>query len=108
MKRDIDRAATHLELAARLNKNPWEAHRDLGQVWLARRDYAKAESLLKTAVQQNPGDPLVHRILAEVYRRTKRPDLAGRELDLYHKLSSANGKEMESGAGETGKSDSPP
>ena len=107
-KRDIDRAATHLELAARVNKNSWEAHRDLAQVWLARGDDVKAESLLKTAVQLNPDDPLVHRILAELYQRTNRPDLAGREPDLYHKLSSVSGKEMESGAGETGKSDSPP
>jgi Tfp pilus assembly protein PilF len=91
-----------------VNKNSWEAHRDLAQVWLARGDYVKAESLLKTAVQQNPDDPLAHRILAELYRRTNRPDLAGRELDLFHKLSSVSSKEMESGAGETGKSDSPP
>jgi len=106
-KREIDRAAAHLELAARVNKNSWEAHRDLAQVSLARGDYVKAESLLKTAVQQNPDDALAHRFLAELYRRTNRPDLAKQELGLFHKLSSVSGKEMESGAGETGKSESP-
>lgn len=108
VKREIDRAAPHLELAARVDKKSWEANRDLAQVQLARGDDAKAEPLLKSAVLQNPDDALTHRILAELYWRTNRPELARRELDLSHKLSSTHAKEKEADAGDTGKSGAPP
>lgn len=91
-KGNLDQAAKHLESVLLARSNSWEARRDLAQIWLAQGDYAKAESFLKTAIRENPDDPYSHKVLAEVYLRTKRPQMAREELDLFRKLSPAESK----------------
>ncbi len=89
----VEEGAHYLDFALKLNKDLSEANRDLGEVWVARGDYAKGEPLLKTAVRQNPDDVLTHRFLADLYRRTNRNDLAGKEETILKDLRAASEKE---------------
>jgi len=82
----------YLEPAVRVNIDSGEGFRALGQAWMQRGDLAKAESSLKAAIQRDPLDPISHRLLAEVYRKTARPELAESEYNLMERLS-ANEKE---------------
>ena len=97
-KGDMERGAKYIEFALKLNKNLSEANRDLGQVWLARGDLAKGESLLKKAAEQNPDDPLTHRLLATLYSKTNRPELAEKEEALFKKLTAAAPQEPQTKA----------
>jgi tetratricopeptide (TPR) repeat protein len=85
----IQDAITELAAAHQVNTTSWEVCRALGQAWMASGDPAKAQPLLEAAAQNNPSDALSHKLLAEVYRATGRPDLAEREQGIFHKLSAA-------------------
>ena len=86
---DVRRAIEHLQLSIRANPESGEAYRTLGQAWLAQGEFVKAESSLSSAVERDPSDPLSHQSLAEVYDRLGKPDLAEKERELFHTLSSA-------------------
>jgi hypothetical protein len=47
--------------------------------------------LLAAAAKQSPDDPLTHHLLAELYRRTHRGELAQQEESLFQKLTAATG-----------------
>jgi tetratricopeptide (TPR) repeat protein len=87
----IQDAITELATAHQVNTTSWEVCRALGQAWMASGDPAKAQALLEAAAQNNPSDALSHKLLAEVYRATGRPDLAEQEQGIFHKLSMAEG-----------------
>ncbi len=86
---DVRRAIEHLQLSIRANPESGEAYRTLGEAWLAQGEFVKAESSLSSAVERDPSDPLSHQSLAEVYDRLGKPDLAEKERELFHTLSSA-------------------
>jgi tetratricopeptide (TPR) repeat protein len=84
-KSDAPNALPLLRLALALGAGlPGEAHHFLGEAELARRDYAKALGDLRQAVQENPGDPANHQLLAQVYQATGQAELAAREERLSH------------------------
>ena len=87
----IQEAITELATAQRVNTTSWEVCRALGQAWMASGDTAKAQALLEAAVRNNPSDALSHKLLAEVYRATGRPELAEQEQGMFRKLSAAEG-----------------
>ena len=87
----IQDAITELAAAHQVNTTSWEVCRALGQAWMAGSDPAKARALLEAAVQNNPADALSHKLLAEAYRATGRPELAEREQGIFQRLSAAEG-----------------
>ncbi len=107
-KGKLDQATAHLELAAGINKNSSEAHRDLARIRLIEGDTAHAEPLLKKAAQEKPDDLFTHQLLAELYQRTNRPDLAKQELELSRRLASTGEKNAEPSEAETDKPDNSP
>jgi len=85
-------AIMELTAAYQVNTTSWEVCRALGQAWMVSGDPTRAQALLETAVQNNPSDALSHKLLAEVFRATGRPDLAEQEQSTFRKLSAAEDK----------------
>ncbi len=54
-------------------------NRRLGEVYVGKKEYAKAQGPLEMAVGINPFDPSVHALLLDTYRQLKLPKLVERE-----------------------------
>jgi tetratricopeptide (TPR) repeat protein len=88
---DGQRARQDLEVASRVIQDSPKAYQELGQAWLALADFPKAESSLSRAVQGDPIDPFNHQLLAAIYERTGRVDMAQKERKLFQELSTRTG-----------------
>lgn len=88
---DRERARQNLEVASRVRQDSPKADQQIGQGWLELADFPKAESSLSSAIQDDPVDPFNHQLLAEVYERTGRVDMAQKERRLFGELSIKTG-----------------
>jgi tetratricopeptide (TPR) repeat protein len=88
---DGERARQDLEVASRARQDSAKAYQELGQGWLALADFPKAESSLNRAIEGDPLDAFNHQLLAEVYERTGRLEMAQKERKLFQELSAKAG-----------------
>ena len=67
-----DEAITHLQKAISIYPNFYEAHFLLGELYVDRSQWEKAENALRSALKVNPKSVLAMASLGEVYRRQKK------------------------------------
>ena len=76
-----DLAEQTLLSALELEPYSYSAHRQLGNLYIARKDWEKARTHLEFCIRYEPdGDPLAFLALADVYHRLGRPALAAASL----------------------------
>jgi Tfp pilus assembly protein PilF len=90
-RRDHERARQGLEVASQVRQDSPKAYQEIGLAWLELADFPEAESSLSRAIQGDPIDPFNHQLLAEVYERTGRVDMAQKERKLVQELSRKTG-----------------
>ena len=83
---EAEEAISHLQVALAAG-NSFEANQALARAWLLRGNFEKAVASLKKAIHLNAKDVSSHQMLAEVYRRMGKTDLALRESRLAEELS---------------------
>jgi len=86
---DMQKAASELAAAVRLNPLDAQAHYDLGRLDLQKGDVQAAIIELQTAVHLKPDDLEAHSALAAAYKQASRPDDAQREEKLYEQLQTS-------------------
>ncbi|HEV2720465.1 MAG TPA: sulfatase-like hydrolase/transferase [Thermoanaerobaculia bacterium] len=69
-----DEAEQHARLT--LKETPFEAHQLLSQVWLGRKDYAKARQEAQAAAQIHPGRPSTSLLMARINMESGDPQAA--------------------------------
>jgi len=74
-----DEAEKHARLT--LKETPFEAHQLLAQIWLARKDYAKARQEAQAAAQVHPNRPSTSLLLARISMEAGDPQSALNEID---------------------------
>ena len=78
---DPDGAVSHFHKAIEIAPEFYQAHNELGRIYLARSEFGKAEQEFSTAVRLNQSDSQGHLNLANVYLLTKEYEKASREVD---------------------------
>jgi tetratricopeptide (TPR) repeat protein len=76
-----------LEQAVRLDSSFAPAHRNLGVLYIQRKEYAAAEAALQQAILHDPASPIAYRHLAELYKRMGRADRARAAYEAAQRLS---------------------
>ncbi len=74
-----DEAEKHARLT--LKETPFEAHQLLSQVWLGRKDYAKARQEAQAAAQIHPGRPSTSLLMARINMESGDPQAALNGID---------------------------
>ncbi len=82
-------AQSLLERAVHLKPNFADAHLELGNVYAARKETAKAASELRQAIQLNPDSEIAHYRLGQIYRDLGELASAQHELGRYSELTRA-------------------
>lgn len=106
--KDWDRAAQYAELNGKLNLDGTEGKIALGQIALAKKDYARAIELMKSGLERYPSYSLGWTYLADAYVQAGRPADARTVLQEALKRDPTNGyankrlAEMEIKAGNEG------
>jgi len=83
----FDQAQALLESALRLKPGLYEAHLELGNLYVARNENEKAVSQFLEAIRLNPESEMAHYRLGQTYRNLNRLELAQQELARYTQLS---------------------
>lgn len=83
---DLAGAETTFLDALDMYPNFGPVNRRLGEVYVARKEYAKARGPLETALGVNPFDPSIHLLLATTYRELNLAELAEREDQVLQLL----------------------
>jgi len=78
---DPDGAMSHFHKAVEIAPEFYQAHNELGGIYLARSEFGKAEQEFSTAVRLNQSDSQGHLNLANVYLLTKAYEKASREVN---------------------------
>lgn len=79
-------ALPHLQQAREFSSDDVVTYTNLGRLFIALKDYAKAREALLEAAQLNPFDPAIHKYLAESYRQLGDLEKAQQAEELYDKL----------------------
>jgi tetratricopeptide (TPR) repeat protein len=74
-------AVSHFQKAVEIAPEFYQAHNELGRIYLARSDFGKAEQEFSTAVRLNQSDSQGHLNLANVYLLTKEYEKASHEVN---------------------------
>jgi tetratricopeptide (TPR) repeat protein len=78
---DPNGAVSHFHRAVEIAPEFYQAHNELGRIYLARSEFGKAEQEFSTAVRLNQSDSQGHLNLANVYLLTKEYEKASREVN---------------------------
>lgn len=79
-KSRLDRALEHLHQAIALHPDFFQAHNNLGTVYLRMRDYPEAEAAFLKAIEINPTSAMVYKNLGLTYIQTNRWESAVKML----------------------------
>jgi tetratricopeptide (TPR) repeat protein len=90
----FDRPQTFLEKSVRLQPDLPDAHLELGGLYAARKQDAKAVVEYLEAIQQDPKSDTAHYRLGQVYRDMNKMELATQELSRYQELSRLHEEEL--------------
>ena len=82
----FDQAKSLLESAVRLKPGLYEAHLELGNLYVARNENEKAVNQFLEAIRLNPESEMAHYRLGQTYRNLNRLELAEQELARYTQL----------------------
>jgi predicted Zn-dependent protease len=82
----LDEAAETLQRAAWLNSRSAKSFVTLAQVYTEQNNFAMAESSLKHALTLEPQDYQANFLLARLYFKTNRPDLAKQQMAIAERL----------------------
>jgi tetratricopeptide (TPR) repeat protein len=83
----FNQAKSLLEGAVRLKPGLYEAHLELGNVYVARNEDEKAVNQFLEAIRLNPDSEMAHYRLGQTYRNLNQLQLAQQELARYTQLS---------------------
>jgi tetratricopeptide (TPR) repeat protein len=78
---DPNGAVSHFHKAVEIAPEFYQAHNELGRIYLSRSEFGKAEQEFSTAVRLNQSDSQGHLNLANVYLLTKEYEKAYREVN---------------------------
>jgi len=78
---DPNGAVSHFHKAVEIAPEFYQAHNELGRIYLARSEFGNAEQEFSTAVRLNQSDSQGHLNLANVYLLTKEYEKASREVN---------------------------
>jgi tetratricopeptide (TPR) repeat protein len=84
---NFDTAKSHLERAVRLKPGFADAHLELGNLYVARKENEKAVVEFREAVRWNPRSDVAHYRLGQTCRNTNQLELAQEELARYAELT---------------------
>ena len=82
-QRDPEKAIPYLQEALRQNPDDANATADLGSAMELRGDTARAIVEYQKAIKLDPSLNRLHYVLARLYRKMEKPDLAERENQLF-------------------------
>jgi tetratricopeptide (TPR) repeat protein len=80
-------ALEHLKRAHTLAPDHPVTYLRLGQVYLRLKDWSEAEEAFQNAIQTNPFIEEVHRDLAALYEMQGRKEAAGKEKEIFTRLT---------------------
>ncbi|MBZ5543275.1 MAG: tetratricopeptide repeat protein [Acidobacteriia bacterium] len=84
---DVDLARSLLERALKLKADFADAHLELGNVFMARKEYENAAREFRATIALNPRSEMAHYRLGQTYRNLHQLDLARKELAEYTELT---------------------
>jgi tetratricopeptide (TPR) repeat protein len=92
---NLDAVESELKTAIELNPHLGDAYLQVGILRSERGDFPGTIAALQKAVETTPLPDEAHYRLAQVYRRTREVDKAGKEMELFKKISEQKNTEAE-------------
>ena len=86
----FDDALAPLKKALEVDPDSANTYVQLGRVYHAAKNYPESRSVLEEAIQINPFNPLIYRMLADVYTASGEQEKAKQAKATLDKLMSAN------------------
>jgi tetratricopeptide (TPR) repeat protein len=91
----VAQAESHLTRAVQLDPKLGIAYLELGVMYSERKDFARAISSYRSAIQVSPQLEEAHYRLAQAYKRTGEKEKAEEELRVYDRISKSEDEEVE-------------
>jgi ATP-dependent Clp protease ATP-binding subunit ClpC len=89
---DIAQLEAHKDELLKVHSNAWAVHQAMGQLYLAKMEFERAESSFRSALALSPHQPVLMNRLAEVYQKENKIDSA---LDQYKKALALDDRNVE-------------
>jgi len=84
-----EEALPHLKKAQQLDPDSGNTYIQLGHLYHVTKNFSDAAAALEEAIQINPFNPTIYRLLSEVYARLGKPEQAKKSQATLERLMTA-------------------